>query len=479
MLNFKKIIAIFLCILILLSSSIYVFSIELEKNYNINLNIVIKDEQNKKFNLNKNIILNSEFSIMNILDNMADKQYIKTYEIRDNNIYSITPINSSKITNQGNNIWTYYINGAEFNKDVKKTILNDGDNIEIVYKNINYQYIPENSIKPFDLSKIRPSLTWDKSFNDILSNSINYLKLNSNNQNYISAVALSGNFMDIVEFNRLIAVSNKKEYDKPVDISNTVLALTFSGVDAQNVRGNNLLEKIYNFKDYKIQGPIGVAYMLLALDSDNYQIPISAINTRKKLIDYLLSSQKNDGGFSNNQNISGLILDTAMVLTALSKYKYDDKINESIRNGLNFLSKKDYNNCIDLSGLIIALKALDISIDDSRFTKSNINLLDQLISYIDGDGGFKNNIKGKSEVNSTELAIIALISFKNNHNPYLFKDRVQSGYMSESENTKQTDIQDIKLDIAYNLITIGVLIILTLFFIILRKKHNKELQNEK
>jgi hypothetical protein len=214
---------------------------------------------------------------------------------------------------------------------------------------------------------------------------------------------------------------------KYTEYSRIILALTAVGKDPSNVAGYNLLTPLGDYDKTIWQGINGPIFALIALDSDNYKIPINnnakQQATRDMYVHEILSLQLDDGGFA----MSGTSADpnmTAMALQALSKYKDNGNVSTAINKALTCLSVMqndtggffgENENSESVSQAIVALGELEISLDDSRFVKNGYSLMDNLLTYYVKDSGFQHtaNIGGSNEM-ATEQAFYALVSAQRN-----------------------------------------------------------------
>ncbi len=188
---------------------------------------------------------------------------------------------------------------------------------------------------------------------------------------------------------------------------------------------------------------------LITLDATATVIPDAAKYQREDIINYLLSSQKTDGGFSSGTSDSDPAL-TAMVLTALAPYANDEtvyaagkSVSAVIEAALTYLSQcqqkegdflsGDIPNAESTAEVITALCTLGIDPKtDPRFIKSGNSALDGLIRYYLNDrGAFVHSFVADSE-NATALpgkadavatdsgrkALIAYYRFENGYRAY-------------------------------------------------------------
>lgn len=175
----------------------------------------------------------------------------------------------------------------------------------------------------------------------------------------------------------------------PTEYAKLAITLGSMGIDPSTEENYNIIAKIYNDKrisDATSNAPI---FALIALDSKTYVIPDGAFWTREKLVDQILSYQKESGGFSLNKSGGEGIDITAMALQALAPYyKNNTKVKNAVDKALNYLEKKldatgSYggNSCTDAQ-VLTALSTLGIDATKSeKFSKLNSNLVGNMAKY--------------------------------------------------------------------------------------------------
>lgn len=198
-----------------------------------------------------------------------------------------------------------------------------------------------------------------------------------------------------------------------------ILAITAIGKDATNVDGHNLvetmLEKLLSDKDSNSYSATSNYNVLYALDSANYQLPTDqkfASVAREQLVSDLVKDQFTDkdsvGSYGKSWQWPG-VDGTAMVATALSKYKQTDGVTPSVEKALTYLASQLDNNAgymstyaggdspESISQVILALTSLNIDPKaDTRFIKNNNWAISNLLtSYDKTTGGFKISPKAK------------------------------------------------------------------------------------
>lgn len=195
------------------------------------------------------------------------------------------------------------------------------------------------------------------------------------------------------------------------DYSKTILALTAIGKDPTNVGGYNLLKKLSNYTQIKRGGMMAYVWALIALDSNNYEIPLTTTGiqtTRELLIQTILerevvTSDGVRGGFSLYSDSADAAPDTdvtAMTLQSLAKYKDREDVKPVVDRAVNTLAGLQNSNgsygtfgapetSESTSQVVLALTSLGIDPGtDSRFIKGDHWILSDLMSYYVDGGGF-------------------------------------------------------------------------------------------
>lgn len=211
------------------------------------------------------------------------------------------------------------------------------------------------------------------------------------------------------------------------DYSRLILALTSIGVDANNVAGYNILEKLADFDNVISQGVNGPIYALLALDSHSYEIPdvkgITNKTTRDKLIDYILDQELSSGGWALNGTSMDVDITAAAIQALAPYYNSNDKVKTAVDKALELLSKAQNNNggfeswgaenSESCAQVIVALTSMGIDpAKDSRFVKNGKSTVDALLEYAVDGGGFKHSKSGELNGMATEQGYYALAAYK-------------------------------------------------------------------
>lgn len=192
---------------------------------------------------------------------------------------------------------------------------------------------------------------------------------------------------------------------KYTEYSRLILALTATGRDPANVSGFNLLTPLGDYEKTLRQGINGPVWALIALDSGGYAMPVNSgaakQATRQMYVDEILSRQLDCGGWNLADKGGSGAADpdiTGMALQALSKYLESAAVKTAADKALCCLSKMQnadggYTswgtaNSESDAQVLTALCELGISLDDSRFVKNGMTVLDSILSYRRSDGGF-------------------------------------------------------------------------------------------
>lgn len=256
------------------------------------------------------------------------------------------------------------------------------------------------------------------------------------------------------------------------------------GTDANGNPINLVKEGTYDFEsDLSLQGVNGLAYALLVLNSNDYEIPENAKHTEDEILCQLLETQTKDGSFSlsGNTDIAGDADITAMVLQALAPYQNQENTSLAIEKSLTFLSKQmtsegrftafGAENSEASAQVILALCALGIDPEkDARFQKNGVTVLDGLNSYRTETGGYK-HLPSDSEANvmATQQALLALEALQKFHTDGSWILDF-TAYMGPEKNTSH-----MKLIIVIVMVGISLTIpILILFSNNKRKRSQKE-----
>lgn len=266
--------------------------------------------------------------------------------------------------------------------------------------------------------------------------------------------------MDMAAYGKRANLNNKDEFyaqavqtatqatTRPsTDFERTAMALTSMGYDITKLdvgEGEtlDLLSKISNFGvtngTPSLGTPNGYMYALLAYDSGEYELPSGAYWSREKLIDYLISTQHNDGGWSLSDSKSSPSDPdmTSCAISALAPYIDQEQVKTTIDTAVKLLSDKYLSdggyvsfglaNSNSASFVIIALASLGIDADnDSRFVLKGVSLIDHLLTFKTDDGrfGYANTTYNNMATEQGFRALISYLGYKDTsaaYNVYAF-----------------------------------------------------------
>lgn len=258
-----------------------------------------------------------------------------------------------------------------------------------------------------------------------------YLEKNSPGSNSIIAYSLGArpiredakqNFTAELEKEMLSNFSSAEQLER------MILLLVKLGENPTDYKSKDFISLLSSHKDPYENGLISACGALMAYDAAHSSIPETARNSPTNLVDYIVSSQHRAGGFSPTTGRSPDVFSTALVLTALAPHKATPYVNSSINKALDWLGFQQNEDgsfpaenpdCIKTAAVLTAIRTLGISNEDSRFTKNGHNLLAAMDQFVNTDGGFTQTVGGKSSVDVTEAAVIALYTDALGIAPYL------------------------------------------------------------
>lgn len=216
--------------------------------------------------------------------------------------------------------------------------------------------------------------------------------------------------------NKVIEKNGVLSKNKYTEYSRTIITLTALGKDVSNVGGYNLLEYLEDYNKVKLQGINGVIWALIAIDCGEYPSSV-----RQILIDHILNAEIKTGGWALGGDKADADI-TAMAITSLAKYYYDDTIKSAVDRAVTALSKMqndkgcfEFNNTESsesIAQVITALCTLGINPDkDKRFVKKGKSLIDSLLDFSLSSGGFSHIKGGAQNSIATEQAFYSLVAY--------------------------------------------------------------------
>lgn len=208
--------------------------------------------------------------------------------------------------------------------------------------------------------------------------------------------------------------SGRLDKNKATENSRLVIALTSIGRNARSVAGYDIVAPLTDQSFVKKQGTTGVAFALLALDTNSVYGESSVKNA---YVDFLLGRELDGGGWSLGTKADPDV--TGVVLTALAPYS---KARQAIERGVNKLSEMQNEKggfetvgvytCESCAQVVTGLSTVGVDADtDSRFIKNGISALEALFSFYKEDGMFAHLEGGVSNRMATEQAGYALCAY--------------------------------------------------------------------
>lgn len=216
------------------------------------------------------------------------------------------------------------------------------------------------------------------------------------------------------------------------EYSRAVLTLKSIGKDPTDIGGYDIEKPLEEFDTVVSQGLNGAIYALLALNADDPDANKDG-ELEQKYLDYIVALEKDDGGFSLDDNAENGDVDlTAMTLQCLEPYQDDADVKEVIDSAIGFLADVQDDDggytaygaksSESISQTVIALSAVGVDCnEDERFQKDGKGLCDTLMAFYQKDGSFKHVLDGESDPMATDQALCALVSYqryKNNENSF-------------------------------------------------------------
>lgn len=273
------------------------------------------------------------------------------------------------------------------------------------------------------LEQIEQAVKEDLQIEEAITRVIDYLIRNDEQSEWEAfAIAQAGGQVPdryLAEIEALVTEA-KGTFRKVTDLERLAIAVKALGGQPEDVAGYNLMQLIYNHEQMLLQGVNGPIFALIALHFVQYTPSAEAVWSEEALLQNILNSQNEDGGFSLAKGGESTVDITAMAALALSYYQEDADVSESLESAVKWLSEHQLpsggyeelgvESSESVAQTIISLIALNIDPRSKDFTKANGDLIENLLSYQNEDGGFR--LQGdKSNQISSEQALMALLAY--------------------------------------------------------------------
>lgn len=486
-----RVVIIAVCLLLVLSQVALIFAAPASSQSVGSVIVSIYDDSASAFMVeNTAVDIDSANIVADLLVKLKDKKHIKACTLQNGVIMSVTGSDDVQLKSDGDTLVFYVkLNGDLINQTGASQVLKSGDIVEIIYGEYS---IKTNASAPAQstLSSLPPDdnhakIEWNTNLAKLQTTGFDWLNRNIGSQStYLITAGAIEKTADIKTSSQYInTILQTKEYDNAGDLAENVLALTFSGLDASAEKQGRLVQNLYTFPDIMKNGILGAVTTLLAYDCNAYSVPDDAINSRQVLVKAILSYQNSDGGFPLNLGKRSDVNSTAMALMALSTYAGNTGVLAAVESALTYLSESQDENggfmlntvesLDNLSAVVIALNSNKVLLNDERFDKGKLTLIENLLQYQNSDGGFASTIGDKSSADATEQALVALASVKRASNPYILAKPIEKDTsVSDEEN-----VSPIRSDASLFLVIIGSVLALvaigTLTYLIRTKEHRK------
>ncbi len=207
------------------------------------------------------------------------------------------------------------------------------------------------------------------------------------------------------------------KYMKATDYERIAMAFSCLNVEKE------WIEKVINEQTGSF-GIMSYIYGLMLINSRDYDCEITGEDTARALIE----QQNEDGGWSLSGQYSDADV-TAMALQALAIYYpvYSTQIDKAVQC-LSVMQKASagyasmgVENVESSAQVLMALCALHIDYrTDTRFIKNGTNLLDAIMEYSCGDGGFAHTMGGTGNGMATSQVLQAMVCLEYYENNGIF-----------------------------------------------------------
>jgi len=217
--------------------------------------------------------------------------------------------------------------------------------------------------------------------------------------------------------------SREGSFRNVTDYERIAIGIAAAGGDPSRFAGYNVMERIVENERMTAQGTNGPIFALVALDAAEYEPSPDALWTRDALLDWLIERQNEDGGWPLADGDASNVDLTAMAVVAMAPYAEREDAGRAIDRAVTWLSSVQLDNggyalggeetSESAAQVLLALAALGIDpVSDVRFVKPNGNVVSNLLSYRQSDGGFAHAAGQPSGSIPTEQALSALAKYR-------------------------------------------------------------------
>ena len=248
-----------------------------------------------------------------------------------------------------------------------------------------------------------------------------------------------------VYVNEKYQTENKLHRTKATEWHRIALVVEACGGNAEDFIGINLIaDGIYNF-DFDKQGINAYLWGLITLSADDYALPQNPLNTKETIIKKICEYQLSDGGFALSGE-KGDVDVTSVAIIALSSYKSEKNVADTIDKAVEFLKKNQLSdggfeslgvkNC---ESSCQALMAFDAVGEDYE------SILSDILTY-KTDNGFSHLKDGEMNYLATQQALLAFGAVEKSDYLYDFSNNSEDivADLEEKTDISQADRDVIK-----------------------------------
>ena len=374
-------------------------------------------------------------SLLSVLNQYA---FLEDVRMDGSEILSITdedgdvfPANPSV----GNN-WIMVVNGIEYPGEEGLTppaAFSDGDTVQLVYESGGTAETDLSAVSTPDrtLSSATGSLPWEDSYEYALTTGSSWLRANVQTPFALTVLGACGVTVDHRYLTQVLREISEDTSPSGTQLAQDILAVTFSGISAENFSGRDLIAEMLPYPDLgRIESILG----LIAYDSNQYEIPTDALNSRSAMLNVIMAGQNEDGGIAQVQGEESSVILTAFALISLAPYRDDATVGPCIEKALQWLagemgedclfSDQQFPSCTATGAVILALSSLSVPLTDERFTVGDQNLLTALMQFYNEGTGFSERTGRDPDAEATGMALLALESQRTGRNPLVLSSPI-------------------------------------------------------
>lgn len=263
-----------------------------------------------------------------------------------------------------------------------------------------------------------------------------------------------------------------------LDYAGYILGMMAKGEDPSSIWDRNLIEELE-----KRQQPNGAfdtinghIWAIIALDASD------ADYDRAGAIEYLISQQKDDGGYAYGDDDTPEAPSepdmTGMALVALSNHKDVEGVEKTIEKALNYLKENQLStggfeswgneNANSIAAVISGLVALEEDVLSEYWIKDGNTMLDALQRFMLEDGSFTYTLNPKEPNDmATYQAFIALNDLKNGRSIWNTLNITSKDDLKDTDkekNFQSSESKDNRVNIYAILTALIIVVIICLFF---------------